>query len=855
MGAGAAGPANPIHVPAPARAQSATVRTSRRQVLAALPASLVAGALTSACAADTGEQETPVGLRGGGRLWEVPAAAWSRPIGSHPTGATGLMPPFGSARSPASRTKRGIPVGGIGTGAFMYNLSGSFGPWHLDIGGDDSTGSRWGSPRSSGFEYRFLSQAAFHVRYDTPGGVTVQTLASEDMLPAWTPLTAGTGVYSALFPRAWFEYGGVPLPTALKQVSPFVARDEHRSSLPAGLFQLAVGNTFDEPVRVTCMLSFPNAPYRLPTAQYTYPRLGLRSKAVRSGDIVGVRLQAEHPDNVDETQGTEWVLAAQGPSGSTVSYTDDWAADGNGADLLAALDGRGNLPDGRVDPRGAGLAGAVAVSFDLRPGQRLAATFCLAWDFPVVQFRNPTSGTRWRKRYTEWYTGPYRGWDVALDVLRGAPAIENGIDAWWKPIVDDDSYPLWLRTAAVNELYYSVFGGVFWENGCISKPKRFGRRNGQHLYFTLEDDDYRDCESFDVRHYETRHLRQLFPTIESDVLLGWSDLILADPKGRTPHDAGSPVDDPWFTVNEYSATRPDEAPLDVDWLDLPSKFAQQVHACWRYTGDDHFASEAYPAAKRTMEHLLARDVDGDGVPDAEGFCTTYDDIDMRGAATYVATLAIGAYEAMADLATAFDTSAAAQSWKAAAAQARATTESTLWVEDPGYYLLDTQGPVGDGLMADALCGQLYASVTGLPDVLDRERMARHLTLVYKHNVLPYADGRLGAVNVTSTDVDAPLTVQAKAVWPGGTYYVAAVMYAIGKATGRSDLVAAALTTGYGAFHTTYEDDETAFWFDTPALWLPGNPLRYRAAAYQRCRAAWELLVAVKDPFPPGWSPP
>ncbi|HLX89238.1 MAG TPA: GH116 family glycosyl hydrolase, partial [Acidimicrobiales bacterium] len=504
--------------------------------------------------------------------------------------------------------------------------------------------------------------------------------------------------------------------------------------------------------------------------------------------------------------------------------------------------------------RGAGLGGAVAVTFDLRPGQRKAATFCLAWDFPVVQFRNPLTGTRWHKRYTEWYPGPYRGWDIALDVLHQAGVIESGIDAWWKPIATDPTYPLWLRTAALNELYYDLFGGVFWENGCLTKPKRFGRRKGQHLYFTLEDDDYRDCESFDVRHYETRHLRQLYPDVERDVLLGWADLIAADPKGRTPHDAGSPVDDPWFVANQYSATKPGEAPFDVDWLDLPSKFVQQVHAYWRYTGDDDFASEAYPAARRTMEHLLARDVDGDAVPDAQGYCTTYDDIDMRGAATYVATLAIGACEAMADLAVAFDSSGADQPWRQAAAQARATVESSLWVEDPGYYLLDSAGPLGDALMADALCGQHYASLSGLPDVLDRERMARHLTLVFRRNVLAFGQGRWGAVNVTTTDTDAPLSVQARAVWPGGTYYVAALMYALGKATGRTDLVAAALTTGYGAFHTTYEDDEHAFWFDTPALWIPGAPLRYRAPAYQRNRAVWELLAAVKDPFPPGWSP-
>ena len=79
----------------------------------------------------------------------------------------------------------------------------------------------------------------------------------------------------------------------------------------------------------------------------------------------------------------------------------------------------------------------------------------------------------------------------------------------------------------------------------------------------------------DVRHYEARHLLELFPHIERDVLLGWADMVEADPLGRTPHDAGSPVDDPWFVVSQYSSTRPGEPPLHVDWLDLPAKFSSR----------------------------------------------------------------------------------------------------------------------------------------------------------------------------------------------------------------------------------------------------------------------------------------
>jgi len=832
---------------------------SRRRLLGVAPlaaAALAAGGLAG-CGGSDEDVDHPLGLLGGTDLWDIADAAWRRALGSHPLGSSGTVPPLGTTAKPASRTKRGIPVGGIGTGAFMLNLAGSFGPWHLDIGGDDSVGSHWGSPRNSGFEDRYLSQAAFHVSLTTGGGTTTTTLATEDMLPAWPMLQTGDGLYAALFPKAWFVYHELSLPVALKQLTPFVARDYRRSSLPGGLFQLAVSNPTNAPAQVSLMFSFPNAPFRLPTAQYQYTRQGLSSSLVRGTGTVGVRLQAEDPANVAQTQRTEWVIAASGPSGSVLTATEDWAGDGDGSDLLAAFK-RGSLPDAPLDSRRLGLAGAVCVSFTLAPGEQRAATFALAWDFPIVQFSNPTDGTQWRKRYTQWYPGSYQGWAIASDLLADVSRLERGIDAWWSRVADDPAYPLWLRGAALNELYYSVFGGVFWENGCLTKPKVYGRRPGQHLYFTLETDVFRDCESLDVRHYEARHLLQLFPTIERDLLLGWKDMVAADPEGRTPHDAGSPVDDPWFVVGQYSATRPGEPPLRIDWLDLPAKFVQQAHAYWTYTGDDTFGAEVYPTLVQTMLHLLSRDLDGDGIPDAKGFCTTYDAIEMDGAASYVAALFIGACDALADFAQVFDSDAAGDQWTAVAAKARASAEASLWSQSGGYYRLSTGGPFGDALLADALCGQRYAGRDGMPDVLDATRMASHLAQAYRMNVEGVADAQMGATNAVDPSGQPIDTLQGKAVWPGGTYFTAAVMHAVGAATGRPDLVANALTTGYGVYRTTYDDDATAFWFDTPALWIPqatpGSAVRYRGAGYQRCRAAWELLVAVKDPFPVGWKP-
>ena len=142
--------------PSPMQHNRALMPISRRRLLGAVPLSAATAVLVR-WLDSVDEGDRPVGLRAAGRLWDIPEAAWWRAIGDHPEGATGRMPAVGSQLPATSRTQRGIPVGGIGAGSFMVNLSGSFGPWHMDVGGDDSAGARWGSDADSGLENRFLS--------------------------------------------------------------------------------------------------------------------------------------------------------------------------------------------------------------------------------------------------------------------------------------------------------------------------------------------------------------------------------------------------------------------------------------------------------------------------------------------------------------------------------------------------------------------------------------------------------------------------------------------------------------------------------------------------------------------------
>jgi hypothetical protein len=113
----------------------------------------------------------------------IPACAWRRAIGDLPKIA--LMEkmqgddPVGL--NTLARVKKGIPLGGIGAGNFMYNICGSFGPWQMKVGR---------------YEERFLAQAAFHGRERAEGKLpTLRTLAADDVLPAWPRLAPGEGLH------------------------------------------------------------------------------------------------------------------------------------------------------------------------------------------------------------------------------------------------------------------------------------------------------------------------------------------------------------------------------------------------------------------------------------------------------------------------------------------------------------------------------------------------------------------------------------------------------------------------------------------------------------------------------------
>ncbi len=311
-------------------------------------------------------------------LWNIPKIAWKRKLGNYPNGATGTHPPLEVDKEISIRTKRGIPVGGIGTGSFMYNLAGSFGPWEFGWG-DDSSDAQWGSEAGAGHEERFLQAGAFHIYQQSGPDTFVKTLATEDVFNTWDTLKKGQGTYHALFPKAWIEYDVGLCPFSLKQFSPFIPRNEKLSSLPIAFFQLKIQNTSSEPLNTSFMLTFPNAIYREDSLDYKYTRKGLITLYERKNGISGIRMQAEHPDNIPITQQSEWVIATIDQENVTVTWAD-WGLR-ESKEIFNHFSEHGELPNGPLHAK-SGEAGALSVKIVLQPGEEARCSIRFSMGFP-----------------------------------------------------------------------------------------------------------------------------------------------------------------------------------------------------------------------------------------------------------------------------------------------------------------------------------------------------------------------------------------------------------------------------------------------------------------------------------------
>ena len=873
-------------------------------VLAVASVVSATGLLTTGTAAAAPSASSPLAFPG------IPdGPAYSQPLGVFPSGPPcspndwqGCAGDTTAPRSapnqyanPMAQPGLGIPLGGIGSGSFMLNRAGTFGPW--DMGGSTN----------GNYENRTLPQAAFHIRSQQASDpavtrtLAVNTTALGSVMPAWSTVAPGSGTYSALYPFGNIDYGQVAGDTraSLSFWSPFVANDDERASQPVAYFDLEVTNDSSSPSKVSTMLTFPNAPTHVAsrvqglTSTTPSTRTGYYSSFTRDPKtgVSGVTLGASSPSNTPDSQNTEWTPAVQADKDQTVSYTTSWNGNGNGSDVYDAFASTGALPNRPLDPSAS--AGALAVSVDLAAHKSTVIHYALAWDFPQVSF-GADNGTTWMRRYTSYYgaretasndyvQGSYpfhQGFGIADRNLDDRARSLAKVLQWWRPLASDKHVPEAIRTTALNELYQLVWTGTFWESGLVSTNRtptgggaRLGSsRPGTHLFYMRTGGGWANAGEMNVQGQTYLPIQQLFPDLEESWVRTVSEMVMQDPNGKVPDKFGTVPDSPFLTWQLSTAPSAPKA----QYFDTPVKYLIRAYAQYQQTHDAALLRDIYPAMLRAWTKDVAPRIPADGVLpiDPVLFADTYDIIGVSEGASnvYNSGLYLLGLEIMGDatrnaakLGVPAALSSDVPAFSSTLATARRAFEDTFWTDD-SYYRIASEGRRYTDVLADTLWPQHEAELLDLPDLLPADHITSHLQTAF--GVLLQnrdATGHLiGAPNLVPRNGQpypfVPLPPRSLSpdqagengfdkgeVWLGTNYELAATFIREGQRFHSEELVSDGTTLAEAIAYQVYDPASPGggtFSFNEPNAYAGYDPTTYRGAGMSRNLAAWDMLDAM-----------
>ncbi|MBN3894655.1 MAG: bile acid beta-glucosidase [Nostoc sp. NOS(2021)] len=794
---------------------------------------------------------------------EIPSCTWNRPIG------LGWDKPYTVryASNIDDGPWHGMPLGGFGAGCIGRSSRGDFNLWHID--GGEHTFKNVPACQFSVFESNGASSQAYALSTQAPDDGTLKAWQ-------WYPTlsgTEGTGNYHALYPRSWFVYENVfQAQLTCEQFSPIWAGNYQETSYPVAIFLWNAHNSTDAPITLSIMLTWQNMvgwftnALKSPQVQvrddgspvYEYqPRWGespgnynqIVENTQQFGCLLG-RIGSNEP--LQEGDGT-WCIATLKHPQVEIFHHSRWNPEGTGEEIWQSFAKDGSLPnylDTTPATENTQLGAAIAIRFTLQPGETLEIPFVVAWDLPITEF---AAGVNYYRRYTDFFDkSGNNAWAIASTALQEYQSWRSQIQTWQQPILDREDLPNWFKMALFNELYDLTSGGTLWSAASEFDPI------GQ--FAVLECLDYRWYESLDVRLYGSFALLMLFPELEKSVMrafaraipegddtpriIGYYMTIKAESPiavrkvaGATPHDLGAPNEHVWEKTN-YTSYQ------DCNlWKDLGSDFVLQVYRDFLLTGADdvEFLADCWNAIVQTLDYLKTFDLDGDGIPENSGAPDqTFDDWRLQGVSAYCGGLWLAALEAAIAITevllthrrgNAVQFALQKSTYEAWLKQSRTIYDEKLW--NGKYYKLDSESG-SDVVMADQLCGQFYARLLDLPDIVPSDRAFSALKTVYDACFLKFCNGEFGAANGVRPDgsPENPKATHPLEVWTGINFGLAAFLVQMGMKDEALRLTQAVVQQIY----------ENGLQFRTPeAITAAGT---FRASTYLRAMAIWGIYLVI-----------
>jgi uncharacterized protein (DUF608 family) len=358
--------------------------------------------------------------------------------------------------------------------------------------------------------------------------------------------------------------------------------------------------------------------------------------------------------------------------------------------------------------------GSLGIVHELAPGETRDFEFLLAWSFPnrptgwlghIIK-RDPNAGIVTRNHYATRFAD---SWAAASYLHEHLDRLEGATRAFHAGLFDST-----LDPAVVDALSATLT--------VVRSTTCFRLEDGTFAAWEGSFDHAGSCEGTCTHVWSyAQSVAHLFPELERSARRV-EFLLETDDDG----------------VMQFRTNRIFGGP---SWGMIPAVDGQlgtvvRLYREWRFSGDDDFLRELWPAARRALEYAAsAWDLNGDGVLDAR-MHNTYD-IEFAGAEPLANVYHLAALRAGAAMARRLGETVLADDYDSRAQRAAIAIDEQLFngeyyeqrIDDVDEYRYQ----YGTGVLSDQLLGQLAAHVVGLGHLLPEEHIRTAIQAVFGHN--------------------------------------------------------------------------------------------------------------------------
>ncbi len=625
------------------------------------------------------------------------------------------------------KVKSGMPLGGIGAGKIEITPYGT-----LDY---ITYQNNWTQPIANPKNKdKAIGLTGFHFAlYINTKAATICKLLQTEPISNYS--TIQSIEYSARFPFAKLVYkdDNLPIEISLNAYSHLIPGDIKNSGLPGAVFEFEIKNTMDKDIEVAIMFIGRNLVSR--------NSVGRINNFKKAHDLVGIEFTHAKPLSFDHLAGDAFIGLPK--DAGKISYLSCWNMQKEnfvfephvGLDAFDYFSKHGRLPNIKMhepnQSQSIELGGALASSFKLDCNQSRKVPFIYSWNFPQHFL-----GHYYEKSFK-------KSRDTALYITRNQQELHNKTSSL-PNIIDNMHLDEWLSDALLNNLYTLFSASWLTRSGDFTMYEA-------PLICPL-------MGTLDVYFYASAATGLLFPSLDKKAISLFKKHIRKT--GYVPHDIGLERLD-----------LPSNGTTMVLWNDLNPKFILLCYRAFCQTNDTKFLKAMYPAVKKAFEYSLKQDKDKDGLPDNQGFDTTFDTWGFKGTSSYNSGVFLVSLLAMRRMAEHFNDKRLAKKCIELFTKGRKSFEQKLW--NGKYYITAKSADKNyESCMLGQLTGQWYAYLLGLGRIFPEEHIKSSIKWILKLND---KDSSFGATNSVFMNKKRDMeSYHSQNIWPGVCYSFAAL---------------------------------------------------------------------------------